>query len=179
MNLVETAWGLNMSANHLDIEYDVNVGHLYVSRRDTYRITVTSCRDALNGYQKGKCFYCFIDISIESGKSDLAHVDHFLPHVLKDGRQISNLDGVWNLVLVCQSCNSHKLARAPQVRYLARLNTRDNFLISSHQPLGETLMRQTGNYASDRHSFLNRSYQTAVDTLIHTWEPEEELGSRF
>ena len=178
-NLVETAWGLNMSANHLDIEYDLNSGHLYVPRRDTSRIGVTSCRDALNGYQKGKCFYCFIDISIESGKSDLAHVDHFLPHVLKEGRQISNLDGVWNLVLACQSCNSHKLARAPQIKYLDRINKRNNYLISSHHPLRETLMKQTGNSEADRHSFLNRSYRTAVDTLIHTWMPEEEHGSTF
>lgn len=66
-----------MSANHLDIKYDLNAGHLYVPRRDTSRIEVASCRDTLNGYQKGKCFYCFIDIIIESGRSDLVHVDHF------------------------------------------------------------------------------------------------------
>ena len=84
-NLVETAWGLDMARNLLDVEYDLEGGQLYVPRRDTSRIGVTSCRDALNGYQKGKCFYCFIGISIESGNDDLAYVDHFLPHVLKRG----------------------------------------------------------------------------------------------
>ena len=178
-NLVETAWGLDMGANLLDIEYDTEGGQLYVPRRDTSRIDVTSCRDALNGYQKGKCFYCFIDINIESGKDDLAHVDHFLPHVLKGGREIPNLDGVWNLVLACQTCNMSKLARAPHRRLVTRLNTRNNYLISSHHPLRETLIRQTGDTDAGRHSFLNRSYQVAVDTLIHTWEPVEEFDIWF
>ena len=176
-NLVETAWGLDMARNLLDIEFDLEGGQLYVPRRDNSRIAVTSCRDALNGYQKGKCFYCFIDISIESGNDDLAHVDHFMPHVLKDGREIKNLDGVWNLVLACQTCNMSKLARAPQVKYLTRLNTRNNYLISSHHPLRGTLTRQTGDTDAGRHSFLNRSYQVAVDTLIHTWGPTEEFGT--
>ena len=178
-NLVETAWGLNMSRNHLGIEHDADAGLLYVFGRADSRIAVTSSRDALNGYQKGKCFYCFKDISIEPGNDDLAHVDHFLPHVLKVGREIKNLDGVWNLVLACQTCNLSKLARAPQVKYLDRLNTRNNYLISSHHPLKETLIRQTGNTDADRHSFLNGSYQAAVNTLIHTWGPAEEFGTAF
>ena len=86
---------------------------------------------------------------------------------------------MWNLVLACQTCNRSKLARAPQVKYLNRLNTRNNYLISSHHPLRETLIRQTGNIDADRHSFLNRSYQVAVDTLIHTWGPREEFGTAF
>ena len=93
-NLVETAWTLNMAANHLGVEYDHNGGQLYVPRRDTSRVDVTSCRDALNGYQKGRCFYCLEPISIESRSDGLAHVDHFLPHVLKESREIGNLDGV-------------------------------------------------------------------------------------
>ncbi|MAF37909.1 MAG: hypothetical protein CL696_03340 [Chloroflexi bacterium] len=55
----------------------------------------------------------FIGTSIKSGNEDLAYVDHFLPHVLKEGREIRNLDGVWNPVLACQTCNRSKLARAP------------------------------------------------------------------
>ena len=101
----------------------------------------------------------------------------FLPHVLIDGREIRNLDGVWNLVLACQTCNRSKLARAPQVKYLTRLNTRNNYLITSHHPLRGTLIRQTGDTDPDRHSFLNRSYQVAVDTLIHTWGPTEKFGT--
>ena len=178
-NLVETAWGLNMAANLLEIEYDLEGGQLYVPRRDTSRVDVTSCRDALNGYQKGKCFYCFRDISIEAGNERLAHVDHFLPHRLKESREIRNLDGVWNLVLACQRCNREKLARAPQVKYLERLNTRNNYLISSHHPLRETLIRQTGTTARDRRSFFITAHKSAVDTLIHTWGPSEEFEAAF
>ena len=178
-NLVETAWELNMAANLLDIEYDLEGGQLYVPRRDTSRVDVTSCRDALNGYQKGKCFYCFLDISIESGDDRLAHVDHFLPHILKEDREIKNLDGVWNLVLACQACNMTKLARPPQAKYLDRLNTRNNYLISSHHPLRETLIRQTGGRVADRRSFLEDAHRTAVNTLIHTWSPIEEFGVAF
>ena len=178
-NLVETAWELNMAANLLDIEYDLEGGQLYVPRRDTSRVDVTSCRDALNGYQKGKCFYCFLEISIESGDDKLAHVDHFLPHILKENREIKNLDGVWNLVLACQVCNMTKLARPPQARYLDRLNTRNNYLISSHHPLRETLIRQTGGRVADRRSFLVDAHRTAVNTLIHTWSPIEEFGVAF
>ena len=178
-NLVETAWELNMAANLLDIEYDLEGGQLYVPRRDTSRVDVTSCRDALNGYQKGQCFYCFLDISIESGDDRLAHVDHFLPHILKENREIKNLDGVWNLVLACQACNMTKLARPPQAKYLDRLNTRNNYLISSHHPLRETLIRQTGGRVADRRSFLEDAHRTAVNTLIHTWSPIEEFGVAF
>ena len=35
------------------------------------------------------------------------------------------------------------------------------------------------NTDADKHSFLNGSYQVAVDTLIHTWGPEEEFGTAF
>jgi 5-methylcytosine-specific restriction endonuclease McrA len=122
-------WGVEQEKPALRVEYDLEGGQLDVHRRGTSRTDVTSCRDALNGYRKGKCFYCFIDISIESGTDDLAHVDHFLPHVLKERREIRNPNDVWNLVPACQTCNGSKLARAPQVKYLTRLNTRNNYLI--------------------------------------------------
>ena len=178
-NLVETSWELNMAANHLDIEYDLDGGQIFAPRRDTSRVDVTSCKDALYGYQKGRCFYCFKDISIESGYDDLAHVDHFLLRLLKECREIWNLDGVWNLILACQNCNNKKSARVPLAKYLTRLNARNDYLISSHHPLRETLIRQTGSTSPDRRSYLNKSYQTAVDMLIHTWGPSEEFGTAF
>ena len=82
-------------------------------------------------------------------------------------------------MLDCQTCNRSKLAHAPQVKYLNGLNTRNNYLISSHHPLRDTLIRQTGNTDADRHSFLNASYQVAVNTLIRTSGPAEEFGTAF
>jgi 5-methylcytosine-specific restriction endonuclease McrA len=71
------------------------------------------------------------------GSENLAHVDHFFPHTLKKFNIINLVDGVWNLVLACQKCNSSKSARVPQQRYLERLYTRNEFLIVSHHPLRE------------------------------------------
>lgn len=96
---------------------------LFYANEDKLRRTaVTSARSALNGYQKGKCFYCFRDITVDPTSDDLADVDHFFPHTLKRETNM-NLDGVWNLVLACKSCNrgdNGKFARVPVVRLLER-----------------------------------------------------------
>ncbi len=108
---------------------------------------MTSCRDALNGYQKGKCFYCFSNVSVISGDAELSDVDHFFPHMLVQLISRFNLNGVWNLVLSCRDCNRGprgKMARVPESRLLERLHRRNRFLIDSHHPIRETLMAQTG-----------------------------------
>lgn len=53
--------------------------NLFAFHGDIRRKQVTSCRGALNGYQKGKCFYCFSDIIIDSVESRNTDVDHFFP----------------------------------------------------------------------------------------------------
>ena len=75
----------------------------------------TSARDSLNGYQKGKCFYSRRVISLLSDSPNLAHVDHFLPHLNKRAHAAAggNLDGVWNLVLAHGNVNLEKGARIP------------------------------------------------------------------
>lgn len=75
--LVETAWGLGL--NSAVVAFDPNTEELRVNA-SLRRKSITSCRDALNGYQKGSCFYCFAPISITLGDALLADVDHFLPH---------------------------------------------------------------------------------------------------
>jgi hypothetical protein len=62
--------------------------------RDGRRVNLTSCRDAFNGYQKGKCFYCFGDISAEADSGRLADVDHFLPRMLGQLDEPLRLDDV-------------------------------------------------------------------------------------
>ncbi len=61
--LVETAWEQGISTGLLAIEYTA-IGDLLLTGSKNRRKAVTSARAALNGYQKGKCFYCFGDISI-------------------------------------------------------------------------------------------------------------------
>jgi 5-methylcytosine-specific restriction endonuclease McrA len=180
--LVETAWKLNISSNLISVEYDKQGQLLYIKRSDFERTNITSSRNALNGYQKGKCFYCFDEISINEKDGDLADVDHFFPHKLKQFKVIKNIDGIWNLVLACKNCNrgqKGKFERIPEINYLERLNTRNNFLISSHHPLKETLLSQTGTNDKERHYFLNSCYSEAINFLMHTWKPKYEYEPAF
>lgn len=177
--LVEEAWAMGVSRNLIAVEFDEDSKMLF-SRRNDRRIAITSCRDSLNGYQKGYCFYCFSPVSLVSGEESLADVDHFLPWMLNDS--ISNLNGVWNLVLACQSCNrgaKGKFARIPSTKLLQRLYDRNEYFINSHLPLRETLIRQTGNTATLRHNFLQRSWDTAKFTLLHEWEPTAQGDGIF
>ena len=54
-NLIEKSWELNISRNLLDVRYDENT-KLFFVQNYFERVDVTSSRNALNGYQKGKCF---------------------------------------------------------------------------------------------------------------------------
>lgn len=182
-NLVETAWSLKISPSLLVVKFDPAAQDLYVTERKI-RQSVTSCRNALNGYQKGKCFYCFRDISINDMDETGADVDHFFPNTLKQVLPTDkiNLDGVWNLVLSCKECNrgeKGKFTRIPDYKYLERLNKRNNYLIDSHHPLRETLINQTGNTEGIRLEFLKAVDATGIQYLIHRWRPRNELPGSF
>lgn len=169
--LVETGWELGISRQLIDVKYDNETNELFTKTRDK-RIDITSCRDSLNGYQKGKCFYCFDEISIDSNNEKLADVDHFIPWLLRD--EVQNVNGVWNLVLSCKDCNrgnQGKFEKLPDLELLERLHKRNEFLISSHLPLRETLIRQTGNNEHQRISFLQKQYNIGKINLINTWKP--------
>lgn len=178
--LVETAWELNMSRNLISIKHDTDSHTLFVDQGHR-RINVTSARDALNGYQKGHCFFCFAPISLTQVELQ-PDVDHFFPHVLGNYNQHSNYDGVWNLTLSCRDCNrgeNGKFAKLPSLKLLERLNTRNEFLITSHHPLRETLIQQTGRTPADRIRYLQQQFDEAKTTLIHEWEPERRGPERF
>ncbi|TCK06130.1 HNH endonuclease domain-containing protein [Marinobacterium mangrovicola] len=179
--LVETAWELGLSRNLISVEADTDQSLLF-ARAFGRRIDITSSRDALNGYQKGKCFYCFATITVEPGSENLADVDHFLPHALKLHNQGPNWDGVWNLVLACSGCNrgaEGKFARVPALPLLRRLHKRNEYLISSHHPLRETLIRQTGGTAQERGRYLQQRYDEALSYLVHTWQPASSGDPAF
>ncbi|MDB4793009.1 HNH endonuclease [bacterium] len=180
--LVETAWELKLPRHVLSV--GINLDHDLIVTNDGLfdRKAITSCRDALNGYQKGKCFYCFGNISLLSNSSDLADVDHFFPHMLKPHGFGDSLDGVWNLVLSCQLCNrgaKGKFFQLPALRFLERLHARNNFYIESSHPLRETLMAQTGNTDSERKQFLQDAYRLSKVLLVQNWTPEYEYEPAF
>lgn len=126
--LVETAWNLQLNLNLLEVQHDKLHGLFFVEHRLLRRVDITSVREALNGYQKGKCFYSFQDISVQPGSPALCQVDHFLPHLNKQAHLPANINGVWNLVLADSTVNNAKSARVPELRFLQRLYQRNEFV---------------------------------------------------
>lgn len=170
--LVETAWELRVSRAVVSVDFDPDAELLFTIDGKRRRKDVTSCRDALNGYQGGYCFYCYSDIHLERGGC-FPEVDHFFPHTLKQF-SFRGIDGVWNLVLACEDCNrgeGGKHARIPTTNLLQRLFTRNEYLIGSNHPLKETLIAQTGVSQPIREKFLNKCYSEARKFLFHPWEP--------
>ena len=180
-NLVETAWNLKINPALLEVKYDEDKSLFFLENDFMRRTDITSVRDSLNGYQKGKCFYSFQDISVVSGSPNLCEVDHFLPHLNKEKHHLigANINGVWNLVLADKDVNRNKSARIPEKRFLKRLHNRNEFYIESKHPLAETIINQTGKTKQQRIKFLNKQYQLALESAIITWKPEIELIGNF
>jgi hypothetical protein len=179
--LVETAWNLQINPNLLEVKYDEEQSMFFIKNDSLRRIDVTSVRDSLNGYQKGKCFYSFQDISINKKSQNICAVDHFLPHVnkLEHEKQGANINGVWNLVLADSSINNDKNARIPEKRFLERLFNRNEFYIESKHPLAETIFNQTGNTRDLRRKFLETQYNLAISLSIQKWKPLFEQKGTF
>jgi 5-methylcytosine-specific restriction endonuclease McrA len=138
------SWGLGLGTRLVSFEVtpDQDAVDLYAPPR-LRRGPITGVRDALSGYQDGRCAYCdtqFTDI----GTSRVA-VDHVLPFVLMSrGWQDGDLHQVWNFVLACYECNSSKRDRPPAATWMPWLVKRREYLIASHHPLRETLISQLG-----------------------------------
>ncbi len=180
-NLVETAWNLNINPNLLEVKYDEQKSLFFMESRLLQRVDITSVRDSLNGYQKGKCFYSYCDISINKNEENTCAVDHFLPHLnkLAFAKNNVNINGVWNLVLADKKVNADKSAKIPEQRFLERLYNRNEFYILSKHPLAETIINQTGDTPKKRQSFLQQQYNLALSLSIQTWRPKEEIQGTF
>ena len=181
-NLWEVAISLNISSHLIEIHNDKDSENLFIIKDSMKRINVTSSKDALSGYQKGKCFYCSRQISIVSGSEYSCDVDHFFPHMLKF-HDLRSINQVWNLVLSCQECNrgqGGKFARIPHIDFLGELHKRNDFYIESHHPLRETIINQTGKTESDRVSFLQNYYDSAtnINSSLNKWKPPEIVGNK-
>lgn len=180
-NLVETAWNLEINPNLLEVKIDADLQTLFIDNDIMRRKDVSSARASLNGYQKGKCFYSFQDISINSGDENLCAVDHFFPHVhkIKMNDSGANVNGIWNLVLSDKLVNLSKSTKIPELKYLERLYKRNEFYIASKHPLGETIINQTGKTSSERKRFLQKQYDLSVNLAIQKWKPLTELEPLF
>ncbi len=181
--LVEAAWEANVSRNLLLVAYEEKTRRL-IGMTPLRRTALTSASPSLNGYQKGRCFYCYRDISIIQGHEHTADVDHFFPHILKQCGSDKPIDGVANLVLACQECNrgkGGKFERLPSIKLLDRLFTRNEYLISSHHPLRETLITQTGRATNQRQQFLQDVYNCSTVFVGSSakWEPSPQGDAVF
>ena len=107
------SWGLPLGTRLVSFEMapDQDAVDLYAPAR-LRPGPITGVRDALSGYQDGRCAYCrtpFNDIGISR-----VAVDHVLPWVLMIREwQDGDLHQVWNLVLACYACNSAKSDARP------------------------------------------------------------------
>ncbi|MCC6373273.1 MAG: HNH endonuclease [Moraxellaceae bacterium] len=175
--LVETAWELSLPKHLVQVGYQESTG-VFIADNKLRRVAVTSAKSALNGYQKGRCFYCFKEITIESGLAHSADVDHFFPHVLRQCDADKPVNGVANLVLACAECNrgqQGKFDRLPTIPLLERLYNRNEYLITSHHPLRETLIAQTGAKQEQRRQFLQDAYKCSITHgLITKWQPVQQ-----
>jgi 5-methylcytosine-specific restriction endonuclease McrA len=181
-NLLERSWQLKIPYHLLMVEYD-SLGEKLFSLKKDLRINITGIREGLNGYQKGKCFYCLKKISIKKGANDISNIDHFFPLKLEKKNILKNLNGVWNLVLSCRECNSGengKFDKLVQINFLEKLNLRNNYLISSHDPLRQVLIMQTGVTSQKRFEFLNNVFKKAAEFCIfHDWKPKYLFAENF
>lgn len=174
--LVETAWNLRLNPSMLHVQYDEANEALFIKNDIMRRINITSAKDALNGYQKGKCFYTKREISIQRGSPNICAVDHFFPHLNKQAHLPANVNGVWNLVLAHSVVNGSgdKGAKVPCVEYVERLYDRNEYYIESKHPLAETIINQTGATQESRRAFLQRQYDIARSHCIHIWKAKED-----
>lgn len=179
--LVETAWNLKINPNLLEVKYDETAYLFFLENDLMRRKDITSVRESLNGYQKGKCFYSFQDISVNKGNPNICQVDHFLPHANKmyHANEGVNINGVWNLVLADPSINKEKRVKIPNIKFLYRLFNRNEFYIGSRHPLAETIINQTGKTKERRRIFLQKQYDIAKSNSIITWSPSIELKGNF
>jgi 5-methylcytosine-specific restriction endonuclease McrA len=175
--LVETAWHAKRDGEPVTVLYD-SPRELLVPALQGRRRPITEIRPALNGYQKGHCFYCYRPILIVPDSPQPADVDHFFPHVLMSRGLPIDLDGVWNLVLACRDCNrgeGGKMAAIPADTYLEHLRLRNEYLIWSHHPLRDTLISQTGPEPTSRRQFLKDAWDLSAGLNAKMdWRPAED-----
>lgn len=83
---METAWQLELPRAGVAVQADATTEMLFVQR--ACRVDLTGVRAALNGYQRGRCFYCRAETPLAA-----ADVDHFFQWVLKERGAVPEQNG--------------------------------------------------------------------------------------
>ena len=157
--VVESAWELGINPGLISTDNDGNL----ILIQESKRRSVTGVKEAISGYQKGRCFYCREEFLLHQNTIGSIEVDHFFPISRQDMLEDSvDLDQIWNMVLACRECNrgqNGKFDRIPDKQYLERLVSRSNYYISSNDPLKDHLQRVTGRTVAARARFHRSLWQ--------------------
>ena len=179
----ETAISMDISPNLIEINFDNDNEFLFV-RDKIRRIDITSSKDALNGYQKGQCFYCSKEIEIQTGLQNSCDVDHFFPHMLKNFN-FRGVNQVWNLVLSCKTCNRGEGGKVDKFQIAAFRITKQEKQFPMLKVIihyEKSIINQTGNTDAERRQFLQKAFNNAVEILPskQKWKsPSEQHGVIF
>ena len=155
--------GIGRSLVREGVDVDLETGGLIARTR---RVSLTSVRSAIPGFQHGRCFYCHQPLG-DLGPD--VHVDHVFPFwwMNTGSWRGPSLNGVWNLVLACAPCNLKKSGRLPMDEEITRLIARNDAIAESPIPLRRTLelsMGATGANASHRRLQFIHNVWTLVTT---------------
>lgn len=88
------------------------------------------------------------------------------------------------IVLSCTDCNrgeQGKFEKLPSIDLLERLYNRNEYLITSHHPLRETLIAQTGYTSEKRRDYLQDAYNCSILYYGGTkkWQPTKQGSAIF
>ena len=156
---------------------------LYLNSSEMLRVDLSSARDTLNGYQKGKCFLFFQRHFNRVGKQNFCDVDHFFLSVNKQYHLeygSADVNGVWNLVLSNSRINRHeKEISFHTKRYLERITIEmsSTSIVNIHcqKQSKIKLVKQKTQKSSCKKQFdIART-----NCLTPIWEPLEELPGTF
>jgi len=128
------------------------------------RSQISRLRPILNGYQRGKCFYCGLDLD---GTID---VDHVIPW------SAIHHDEIWNLVLAHDECNKQKLAYLPPKPFVEKLIQRNEIVLQSDLPLKEELKKVLGNTPVKRNETVWSQYTIAKNTGLTIWGGSDKFN---
>jgi len=126
-------------------------------KHSSKRTNITKFIFVLQGYQRGKCFYCGEDIDGE------IQVDHVIP------RQALRHDEIWNLVLAHKFCNQDKSDNLPPKPFVEALFVRNEYVLDSNLPLREKLKLVVKKTPAERWMQIQDAYKFA----------NKKIGNRF
>lgn len=155
-SLLETAFAPDYDPAGLGTD-----GSTIYQARYLERVSITSVRPVIGGYQNGLCFYCGEPLGNEP-----IHVDHLLP------RAYVQHDEIWNLVLAHESCNLQKHASLPPLEFIIALRRRNEYYIASNHPIKQHLMSAMGKSVRARRDFLQARFSEAQQVVRHQWRPK-------